>query len=102
MTQKKGQITNAATAYFNLPPIWVKGDPISGDVSPRLSPQGLVYERTLTNGLVVKAHADGLFRFNFESWDFAGPVFIPEVELQIGERTPRAVEDATEEARLHV
>ena len=97
-----GRKTNAATAYFHLPPIWLKDNPYGVSLAERPALDEEVYARTLTNGIHVAAHRDGLFRFNFESWEPGDSVFIPHFDSNTGGVVTEERLEAEEKAVLHI
>lgn len=73
----------AVSGYYHNPPVWVGGAPqrVGGQYFDHKSLVQDVYRTSLSNGVKVRVRRDGLFVFDFSSWEQAGETTIPKMNL---------------------
>ena len=97
------RVTNASTAYYHLPPVWIGNDPSKEDKNlSNAFLSEMVVRKTLSSNIRVQVSRDGLFIFDFSHWEPAASVNIPEWKSIPGEKIPKEVQDAEKKAEEHV
>ncbi len=97
------RVTNAVTAYYHLPPIWVGEDPFANNAAPTKSAlEKEILTRKLSAGIQAWVHKDGLFIFDFSNWNPGSSVVIPLVKSEPGKKMPKPLAEANQKAVLHV
>lgn len=97
----EGRTSPAKTWFYHIPPVWIISKPES-DFPRGRTP--VVLKEKLKCGIIVSIHQDGLFEFDFENYEPASSVFIPDFVAKPGFRLqiPKKQIDAEHKAFQHV
>jgi hypothetical protein len=89
-------------SYFYMPPAWIGEAPTAGELTGwQINLVKVVCSRTLSVGVRIDAHRDGVFLFDFTGWPEGCPLSIPAHTIIGGKRLPENVLNAQREAEEH-
>jgi hypothetical protein len=89
-------------SYFYMPPVWIGTTPTTIELNgPLINLAKIVCSRTLSVGIRIDAHRDGIFLFDFTGWPEGAPIAIPAHTRVGGRRLPENVLKAQKESDEH-